>query len=120
MPRILVIDDEKDIRDLLRVLLESKGYEVVEAENGDAGLRVFRSMPIDLVMTDILMPEKEGLSTIMDLKKTNSQLKIIAMSGGAFKSGQYLNYAQKFGADRILEKPFSLQTVVQAVGELLP
>ncbi len=120
MPRILIIDDEKDIRDLLRVLLETKGYEVVEAENGDEGLRVFRSMPIDLVMTDILMPEKEGLSTIMDLKKTNSQLKIIAMSGGAFQSGQYLNFARKFGADRILEKPFDVETVMRAVEELAP
>ena len=120
MPRILVIDDEKDIRDLLRILLESKGYEVVEAENGDAGLRIFRSMPVDLVMTDILMPEKEGLSTIMDLKKTNAQLKVIAMSGGALKSGQYLTFARKLGADKILEKPFTLDSVIQAVEELLP
>ena len=120
MPRILIIDDERDIRNLLRDLFHSKGYEVVEAENGEDGLRVFQSTPVDLVMTDILMPEKEGLSTIMDLKKENPTLKIIAMSGGALKSGQYLTFARKFGADKVLEKPFHLQSVLQAVEELLP
>jgi DNA-binding response OmpR family regulator len=120
MPRILVIDDEEDIRDLLRTILQSKGYEVVEAANGEAGLRIFQSMPVDLVMTDILMPEKEGLSTIMDLKKTKPGLKIIAMSGGALKSGHYLSVARKFGADRVLEKPFHIDAVLEAVEALLP
>jgi CheY-like chemotaxis protein len=119
MRRILVIDDEKDIRNLLRDLFQSEGYEVVEAENGEDGLRIFQSTSVDLVMTDILMPEKEGLSTIMDLKKSNPALKIIAMSGGALKSGQYLGFARKFGADRVLEKPFHIQTVLQAVTDLL-
>jgi DNA-binding response OmpR family regulator len=120
MRRILVIDDEEDIRVLLRDVFQEKGYNVVEAANGEAGLRIFQTMPVDLVMTDILMPEKEGLSTIMDLKKTNPKLKIIAMSGGTLKSGHYLNVALKFGADKVLEKPFHLQTVIQAVEELLP
>lgn len=119
MARILVIDDEKEIRSLLRELFVSRGYEVVEAENGEDGLRVFHSIPVDLVLTDIVMPEKEGLSTIMDLKKTNPELKIIAMSGGAAKSTQYLQFAQKFGAQKILEKPFDLQSVLMAVRELL-
>jgi CheY-like chemotaxis protein len=120
MTRILIIDDEKDIRNLLRELFQSRGYEVFEAENGEAGLRVYQSTSIDLVMTDILMPEKEGLSTIMDLKKKNPELKIIAMSGGALKSGHYLNFAKKFGADKVLEKPFNLRTVLDAVNDLLP
>jgi DNA-binding response OmpR family regulator len=118
--RILVIDDEEEIRNLLRVIFQSKGYEVVEAANGEAGLRIFQSMPVDLVMTDILMPEKEGLSTIMALKKTNPSLKIIGMSGGALKSGHYLNVARKFGADKVLEKPFHVHSVLEAVEELFP
>jgi DNA-binding response OmpR family regulator len=118
MTKILVIDDERDIRDLLRYLLESKGYEVLEAGNGEDGLRVFQRTPADLVMTDILMPDKEGLATIIDLKKKYPHLKIIAMSG-ASKSDHYLSFARKLGADKILEKPFNLQTVMQAIEELL-
>ena len=120
MPRILIVDDEREIRNLLREVFLAKGYEVVEAANGEDGLRVFQSTPVDLVMTDILMPEKEGLATIMELKKKNPKLKIIAMSGGSLKSSNYLEYARKLGADKVLQKPFDLRSVLEAVKELLP
>ena len=119
MPRILIIDDEREMRSLLREVFQSKGYKVVEAANSENGLKVFQSTPVDLVMTDILMPEKEGLSTIMELKKKNPELKIIAMSGGAVKSANYLEFARKLGADKVLQKPFDLRSVLQAVKDLL-
>ena len=69
MTRILIIDDEAPVRDLLRQMLEKEGYEVVEAREGDIGIRLFRENPADLIITDILMPEKEGIETILELRK---------------------------------------------------
>src|SRR3990172_1371608 len=116
MSRILIIDDEKDIRSVLRELFESEGYEVVEAQNGKDGLNLFHTTPIDLVITDIVMPEKEGISTIIDLKKENPKIKIIAISGGGLIIPiQYLEYAEKFGADRIFRKPLEFEPLLQAI-----
>lgn len=82
MTRILVIDDEPQVRAMLRQMLEREGYEVVEAEEGEEGMRRYREQPVDLVITDILMPQKEGIETIRALRRTNPGVKIIAISGG--------------------------------------
>lgn len=82
MARILVIDDEDRIRRLLRAALEMEGHEVLEARQGDEALRLHRTMPVELVITDIIMPEKDGLEVIMALRHDAPKLKIIAMSGG--------------------------------------
>jgi len=120
MPRILVIDDEADLRAILRQILERAGYEVVLASNGKEGIRHFSEMPADLVITDIVMPEKEGIETIMDLKRNFSGVKIIAVSGGGSVGPEkYLSLARALGASRTFDKPFSMKELLRAVRELL-
>jgi len=82
MSRILVTDDEDQIRAMLRHALESSGHEVLEANNGEEGVRIYQKQPADLVITDILMPEKEGLESIRELRRLNPAVRIIAISGG--------------------------------------
>lgn len=120
MHRILIIDDDHHILLMIKKMLERVGYEVDLASNGDKGLELFKKLPVDLVITDIIMPEKEGLETIREMKRLRSDLKIIAMSGGGkVSSDNYLNTAKIFGASRILSKPFSQKQMVSAVQDLL-
>lgn len=115
---VLIIDDDEDIRFILRRALESAGYQVREASDGAAGLKRFREQRPDLVMTDIIMPEREGVETIMALRKESPETAIIAMSGGG-GGADYLEMAIKLGAVRAFSKPFSLAAVVGAVHEIL-
>jgi len=120
MKRILIIDDDQHILLMLKKMLEKAGYEVDLASNGVDGLELFQKIQSDLVITDIIMPEKEGLETIREMKKIRSDLKIIAMSGGGkISADNYLETAKIFGASLVLEKPFSQKTMVDAVIELL-
>ncbi len=120
MKRILIIDDEPHILLMLKKMLERSGYEIDLASNGDEGLRLFKNKPSDLVITDIIMPEKEGLETIRGMKKLQPELKIIAMSGGGkISADNYLETAKIFGASSIIEKPFSQQDMISSVKELL-
>ena len=120
MVQILVIDDDKNIRSLLRDFLERDGYAVMEAENGKIGLELLRENGADLVITDLIMPEKEGIETIRELRKDFSDVKIIAISGGgAIGPETYLQMAKKMGAHRVFEKPFNLQEMSEAIRELL-
>ena len=120
MKRILIIDDEAMMRNMLRQLLEREGYEVFDASDGDEGLKIQMQHPVELVITDLIMPEKEGLETITEFKKNYPDVKVIAMSGGG-KIGpdNYLNLAEKFGAQRTLTKPFLMNELLEAVGQLL-
>lgn len=107
LPRILAIDDEKMIRETLRLVLENKGYEVEVAENGADGIDLQRKNPFDVVITDILMLIKEGIGTIIDLKIAFSELTIIAISGGSRTDKvDYLESAARLGGNRVLAKPF--------------
>ena len=119
MKRILVIDDEEQICEMLHKKLESAGYEVEEAPNGKVGLRLFREKPFDLVISDIFMPEKEGLETIRELRNDFPELKIIAITGG-YSSGpdELLNVARMLGADHTFPKPFKLKEIVETINEL--
>ena len=120
MPRILVIDDDAEIRSILRQMLERAGYEVVDAPDGVEGIRLYRENPADLVITDIIMPKKEGLETIVDLKVEFPEVKIVAMSGGGTVGpDSYLQIAEGFGAIRIFTKPFKMEELVAAVHEIL-
>jgi len=120
MARILVIDDEAAIREVLGVMLTREGYDVVEAANGNDGMRRFHENPFDLVITDLIMPEKEGIETILDLRRHYPHVKIIAVSGGGIiPAGDYLAMAQGVGAHRVLEKPFMLTDLLKAVKDLL-
>jgi YesN/AraC family two-component response regulator len=120
MQRILIIDDDDKLRTTLRSLLENAGYTVDEAEDGAQGLARFRENSADLVITDIVMPEREGLETIMELKREAPKLKIIAMSGGGkFTPNGYLRMAEKLGAVHTIAKPFTKDLVLSAVKEVL-
>ena len=120
MARILVIDDEPSVRELLYAMLIEEGYEVVEAADGKTGMRLFKESPADLVITDLIMPEKEGIETIMDLRREYPHVKIIAMSGGGIiQAEDYLGMARGVGADRVFEKPFGVADMLKAVSELL-
>lgn len=118
--RILIIDDDQQIRILLRKMLESDGYSVDEAADGRAGFAMYTAEPQDLVITDLIMPEREGLETIRDLRLYNPEVKIIAISGGgSLPADNYLYMAECFGAERIFRKPFRVEDILTAVRELL-
>ncbi len=118
--RVLVVDDEEQMRSMLRQVLESAGYEVMEAPDGNVALWIFKEKPADLIITDIIMPEKEGLETIIELKQDFPDVKIIAISGGGHgNKGQYLDMAKKMGADNTLAKPFEKEELLKTVHNLL-
>ena len=119
MAKILVIDDEKLIRDFLGTLLRQQGYDVVLAESGGMGLELFCQERPDLVVTDIYMPEKDGIEVILEMKKGESNTKIIAMSGGGRGRLDWRTFALSLGADRALVKPFEPTTFLVAIQEVL-
>jgi CheY-like chemotaxis protein len=121
MARILLIDDDDDLRTMLSLTLAHFGHTVVEARNGKEGLALLPSAQADLVITDIVMPEKEGIETITELRKNCPKLKIIAMSGGGRgNAGDYLHTAKFMGATKVLAKPFTNDLLQAAISELLP
>jgi DNA-binding response OmpR family regulator len=120
MARILVIDDDEITNGMIVQLLTEAGYEAEGARDGNRGLMLFGSKPFDLIITDIVMPEKEGLETILTIRKTNKTLPIIAISGGGkISPEQYLHMAQQFGADYTFQKPFDNAALLRAVRECL-
>jgi DNA-binding NtrC family response regulator len=118
--RILLIDDEACIRRPLQLLLERAGHEVFSAANGVEAVRLWRESSGDLVITDIHMPEKDGLETILELRQLSPRTPILAMSGG-HRNGRVdvLGDATQLGAFRTIAKPFALREMLQAVEELL-
>ena len=118
--RILIIDDDDQIRILLRQVMEWAGHEVIEAADGREGMLQQRKQQADLVITDLIMPEQEGLETITLLKKEYPLVKIIAISGGGrIGPDAYLPAAQELGADRVFSKPFDVRELATTVRELL-
>ncbi len=120
MADILLIDDEELFRDVLASALERQGHTVRQAGDGVAGLKMYRAQPADLVITDIVMPEKEGLDTIRDLRRDFPKARIIAMSGGLAQDAKlYLHMAERFGALAVLAKPFELSELKAVVDRAL-
>ena len=120
MPNILIVDDDSLMRNALHKTLVRAGYEVEDASGGTAALHAYRRQPRDLVITDIVMANGEGLDTIRALRKLDADVKIIAISGGgAGQPDDYLNLAAKFGAARVLAKPFSGPEVLALVAAVL-
>ena len=120
MGRILVVEDDKAVRELLREILERAGHEVMEAINGQEAITQYKTHPADLIITNILMPEKEGLETIQELRRDDPDIKIIAISGGGrIGPADYLDIAKRFGAKRTFSKPFNRKDLLKAVDELL-
>ena len=120
MARILLIDDELQIRKLLREILEQKGHEVIDCENGTEGIRQYKESSFDLVIMDILLPDKDGFETLNELKLHHDQVNVLAISGG-FSSGtiNVLPIAQRLGARQTLAKPFDLTNFLSVVDQLL-
>jgi len=120
MGPILLIDDEPRMREMIRGMLESEKFEVIEAPNGFVGLAQYRRHKPALIITDILMPEKDGIETLREIRKLDPDAKVIAMSGGGrAKYIDFLAIAQEFGATEILEKPFRREQMLAAVGRAL-
>jgi len=120
MACILIIDDEPSIRELLSAMFTLEGYDVVEAADGDKGMRLLREKPSELVITDLIMPDKEGIEIIIELRRDFPDVKIIAMSGGGvIEAEDYLHMAKRLGAHRIFKKPFRITEMLKAVKELL-
>ena len=111
---ILIIDDEESLRALLRTTLEGAGHEVTEAPNGHIGLALYRFRPTDIVITDILMPEMNGLDLLLELTREFLHAKVIAISG-AGEEQNVLDVAKLLGARRTFRKPFSLPRLLDAV-----
>jgi CheY-like chemotaxis protein len=120
MATILLVDDDEQFRTMLCEVLRRAGYEVQAACDGVEAGKLYRSQPTDLIITDLIMPEKEGLEMIREFRRDYPQAKIIAMSGGGRKGTiNCLDVARMFGAQQVLEKPFSHQEILQAVHALL-
>jgi YesN/AraC family two-component response regulator len=121
MARIVLIEDEEGLRTLLRRALAQCGHLVIEARSGREGLELFRHAPADLVITDIVMPEQDGLEVVMALRDTHPSVKIIVISGtGPHGGGDYLAVARAMGAAKVLQKPFTNAMLIASVNELLP
>ena len=120
MPRILIIDDDKLVRHLLKIFLEEKNYDVDVAENGAIGIGMYNKNPADLVITDLFMPEKDGLETIRELLICNCDAKCIMISGNFFKDGlDYNKIAKKLGAIQTFNKPLNFIELQRAVENIL-
>lgn len=120
MARILIIDDLPMVRQMVCDMLRAEGFTVAEAANGRDGLAKMREEPADLVITDIIMPEMEGVETVLALKKAYPSLQIIAMSGGGRGANyDFLDAAAKLGASRTLRKPFTRQELLETVEQCL-
>ena len=120
MAKILIVDDECEIRKMLQRVLGRSGHALFEASNGQEAIEQLQRESHELVITDIVMPEKEGLETIMQIRRDFPDVKIIAISGGGrVGATHYLDMAQRVGADRTFAKPFDRTDVINAVRELL-
>jgi DNA-binding response OmpR family regulator len=120
MATVLVIDDDQQIRRMVVRVLARDNHEVIEAGDGQEGLRLFNARRPALVITDILMPEKEGIETIREIRAVAPRVPILAMSGGGTsKTMVFLDSAKALGADAALSKPFRADELIDAVNKLL-
>ena len=120
MARIILIEDCNSLRGVFKKILEYEGHEVLDAQDGKGGERLYREGYADLVITDIVMPNKDGIETIIELRRDFPGIKILAISGGGrIGSEQYLKMAKSLGAHDILGKPFKQKDLVASVRKLL-
>jgi two-component system, chemotaxis family, chemotaxis protein CheY len=120
MPKVLVIDDDILVRRTISRILEDAGYEVALAEDGAKGVAKFRSDRPDLVITDLIMPDQEGIETIIEMLREDPAARIVAVSGGGrLGSMDFLAVAQKLGASEILRKPFEPAELLGCVARAL-
>ena len=120
MAGILIVEDDKDLREMLKTSLLMRKYTVFEASDGKEALQRFKPAITDIVITDLIMPDEDGLKVILKIKELKPLIKIIAISGGGKAGpGNYLNLAKALGADEIFSKPFSINELIKKIAELL-
>ena len=121
MARILIVDDDDSIRILMKEMLQDAEHSIFEATNGSEAKQTLMKEKIDLIVTDLVMPEKSGIDLILELKDSHSSVPIVAVSGGGGITGRfdYLPIAKLIGADRVLNKPFSASVFREVVDTAL-
>lgn len=120
MPGVLIVEDDKELREMLKMSLLRSGFTVLEAGNGKEAIAHFKPSLTDLVVTDLIMPEEDGLKVVIKLRELKPSIKIIAISGGGkVGPGSYLNLAKALGADAIYSKPFSINDLTAKIVQLL-
>jgi DNA-binding NtrC family response regulator len=120
MKKILVVDDEDAIRSMICVVLKADDREFVEAANGTEAKHLIESSSFDLVISDVIMPDCDGIELVMSIRQKRPDLPVIIMSGGGrVQAAHYLNLAEKLGAARVFEKPFDTTALRTAVSDLL-
>lgn len=130
MAKIIVVDDEEDIRNVLKQVLERAGYEVEVAESGKEGLELLKDGGADLVITDVIMPGMDGVSLTREIREKFRDTRILVISGGgnvapasyepgAISTTAFLSSAKNAGADQTMTKPFDRQELIRIIGELL-
>jgi CheY-like chemotaxis protein len=118
---ILVVDDQEDLREILEMKLTAAGYRVTAVANGRDAIKAFAQEKFDLVLTDMIMPERDGLEVIWGVRQAQPGLPVIAMSGGGrMTPAEYLKMARSFGAIALLEKPFSDEQLLSSIALALP
>ena len=118
---VLIVDDNADMRSFVKIVLEQAGFEAQVAADGERALELQRAHPVDVLITDIFMPERDGIELIHQFKSAFPQVKIIAMSGGGqISKRDYLPLVADIGADRVLRKPFAADTLLGMLQELVP
>lgn len=118
MARILVIEDEAELRKVLEKALQSAGHTVTTAPDGYEGMKSYRASPSDVVVTDLFMPNQDGIETMISLKREFPDAKIVAISGN-ISAGAMLSVAKRLGALTVLEKPFAIDALLAAVNKAL-
>ena len=119
MAHILIIEDDELLRKVLASTLTDAGHSVYQAGEGRQGCELVSTLPTNLVLTDLIMPEQEGIETIIEIRERHPNLPIIAMSGAAHHGKFYRDVALKLGARRVLAKPFTAQELLHAITEAL-
>ena len=121
MPSILVVEDDKPLRDLLAGILREQGHDVQTAEEGNAALDLMNEAKFDLVISDIIMPGKEGIETIREIRTLHPDVQVIAMStGGSLGNAQILEYARMIGAHEAIRKPVELPALIEMIARMFP
>ena len=120
MAKILIADDNDNIREVITDALMMKGHRTISAVDGDEVIRILQNESVDLIILDIIMPNKEGLETLMEVKAINSDIKIMAITGKTYITGYDNLFAAKaFGADSTLRKPFNIDSLIETVENTL-
>jgi DNA-binding response OmpR family regulator len=120
MARILLVDDDDLLRKVLCLILTKFGHTVIEARDGKDALSLFPKSNADLLVTDLVMPEKEGFEILLELRKRRPPVKVIVISGGVRgETASYLDIAKRLGADKVLAKPFPIETLIATIDELM-